>query len=153
MHSSGCGFTPAAILLVRNVAKVRSIVREISEVTPNTDVIPTTIRLDDFTSLAKAAAEIAGQVDKIDVLINNACIMAIPWATNKAGIEKQLAVNHLGHFLLTKLLLPQIRAAGPGARLINLTSGAYGMTPLRFQDWNFSVRSWRSLITSTGFWQ
>ncbi|KAL2856085.1 hypothetical protein BJX68DRAFT_253321 [Aspergillus pseudodeflectus] len=88
VHSSGCGFTRAVILLVRDVAKVRSVVREINEVTPNTDVILTTIHLDDFTSV----------VDKIDVLINNAGIMAIPWATNKARIEKQLAVNHLGHF-------------------------------------------------------
>jgi NADP-dependent 3-hydroxy acid dehydrogenase YdfG len=91
VHSSGCGFTRAVILSVRDAAKVRSVVRETNEVTPNTDVILTTIHLDDFTSVVKATAEIAGQVDKIDVLINNACIMAIPWATNKARIEKQLA--------------------------------------------------------------
>ncbi len=62
---------------------------------------------------------------KVDVLINNAGIMACPYAQTKDGFESQMGTNHLGHFLLTELMLPAIKAAGPGARIICLSSLAH----------------------------
>ncbi|KAL4750119.1 hypothetical protein BDW72DRAFT_194241 [Aspergillus terricola var. indicus] len=105
------------ILLARSANKVRKVIDKIKQIT---------------------AATILSLTDKIDVLINNAGVMAIPWAKNKNGIEKTLAVNHLGHFLLVKQLLPALMAAGPGSRVINLSSAGYEMGPFRFDDWNFS---------------
>ena len=57
------------------------------------------------------------------------------------GIELHFAANHIGHFLLTNLLMPKILAAGKGARIINVSSGGYICSGIRFEDWNFKVRS------------
>jgi NAD(P)-dependent dehydrogenase (short-subunit alcohol dehydrogenase family) len=96
------------------------------------------IELDDFDSVRKAADAVNGLVTKVDILINNAGVMAIPnFTTNKNGIESQFATNHLGHFLLTALIFPKILAAGKGARIVNLTSDGYMIGPCRFEDYNF----------------
>jgi NAD(P)-dependent dehydrogenase (short-subunit alcohol dehydrogenase family) len=97
------------------------------------------ISLDDPDSVRSAANSINSSIDKLDVLINNAGIMATKdFTTNRDGVEIQFATNHLGHFLFTKLLLPKILAAGPGARIINLTSLGHKVGPVRFNDYNFS---------------
>ncbi len=59
---------------------------------------------------------------KVDVLINNAGVMSFPYALTKDGFELMMGTNHLGHFLLTELMLPSIKAAGPGARILCLSS-------------------------------
>lgn len=97
------------------------------------------IELDDFDSVQSAAAVINDSIDKLDCLINNAGIMALDeYQTNKSGIEMQFATNHLGHFLLTKILMPKLLAAGPGTRIVNLTSLCYRISPVRFEDYNFA---------------
>jgi NAD(P)-dependent dehydrogenase (short-subunit alcohol dehydrogenase family) len=67
--------------------------------------------------------------NKLDVLVNNAGVMAIPTREVTAeGFEKQLGINHFGHFHLTNLLMPQLKAAGKAtgdARIINLSSEAH----------------------------
>lgn len=73
------------------------------------------------------------------MLINNAGIMAVPYRKTVDGYESQFATNHLGHFLLTKLLFnPAIQAAGEGARIVNLSSAGYQMCPFRgAEGYNF----------------
>ena len=61
------------------------------------------------------------QVSKLDILINNAGVMACPEMRTPEGWELQFAVNQIGHFILTKGLLPKMQAAG-GARLVTLSS-------------------------------
>jgi NAD(P)-dependent dehydrogenase (short-subunit alcohol dehydrogenase family) len=129
-------------LLARTEGKVSKVIQQIGEISPSTQATFVNIELDDFDSVRKAAATILTLTERIDVLINNAGVMAIPWEKSKYGIEKTLAINHLGHFLLTKRLLPALIAAGPGSRVINLTSAGYKMGPFRFDDWNFSVSYW-----------
>lgn len=58
---------------------------------------------------------------------------------SKDGIEMQLAANHVGHFLLTNLLMPKILATGKGARIINVASFGYMSGAIRFDDPNFKV--------------
>lgn len=97
------------------------------------------MELDNFDSVRAAAATIGDTVDKVDCLINNAGIMAIDeYKTNQSGVELQLATNHLGPFLFTKLLTPMILTAGPGARIVTLTSLCYKISPFRFDDYNFA---------------
>lgn len=101
------------------------------------DFVPVT--LDDLDSVRAAAATINGKISKLDFLINNAGIMAIEkYTVSKQGIEIQFATNHIGHFLFTKLLFPKILAAGPGAKIVNVTSLGHKIGPVRFDDYNFS---------------
>jgi NAD(P)-dependent dehydrogenase (short-subunit alcohol dehydrogenase family) len=53
------------------------------------------------------------------------------------GVEFQLSANHLGHFLLTNLIMPNLAAAGD-ARVVNISSQGYRASPFHFDDWNFS---------------
>lgn len=74
----------------------------------------------DLTSLksVRKAAQIIREdteIAKIDVVINNAAVMATPFKLTEDGLESQLQANHLDHFLLTNKLTPKILAAGPGA--------------------------------------
>lgn len=54
------------------------------------------------------------------------------------GIESQFGANHIGHFLLTSLLMPKIEAAGPGARIVNLSSSGHQLGEVRLDDYNFN---------------
>ncbi|GMF72220.1 unnamed protein product [Aspergillus oryzae] len=128
------------VLLARTENKVRTVISTIKEISPETQPAFVHIELEDLDSVRRAAADVLSLTSKIDVLINNAGVMAIPWSKSKSGLEKTLAINHIGHFLLTKLLMPSILAAGPGSRIVNVTSAAYRMAPFFFDDWNFSVR-------------
>jgi NAD(P)-dependent dehydrogenase (short-subunit alcohol dehydrogenase family) len=73
----------------------------------------------------------------IDILINNAGIMAGPLARDARGYESNFATNHLGHFQLTLALLPALRAAG-SARVVNMTSGAHRLSGIRWDDPHFA---------------
>lgn len=88
-------------------------------------------------SVRAVAPQIAAITDRIHVLINNAGISTGVRQLSPDGNEMTFAVNHLGHFLLTSLLLPQILRAGPGARIVNVTSTAHRLSPMRFSDYNF----------------
>lgn len=92
-----------------------------------------------FASIRSAAEAITNSVKKIDVLINNAGIMGVKeYTLTPEGLESQFGANHIGHFLLTNLLLPKIGAAGKGARIVNLTSNGLELHEMRFDDYNFS---------------
>lgn len=71
--------------------------------------------------------------NKLDVLINNAGVVTINRETTKNGFEKMFGVNHLGHFLLTNLLLDDIQASEQG-RIIVLSSGAYKIGKIHFEN-------------------
>ena len=82
-----------------------------------------------------AAAEIQSRHPQLHVLINNAGFIPQRREVTVDGLELQFAVNHLAYFLLTNLLLPQLRAgAPPPARVINVSSGAHSHAPLDFAD-------------------
>ena len=74
----------------------------------------------------------------LDILINNAAIMASPGQRVGPGWESQFATNHLGHFALTNLLWPAL-AAGQGARVVSLSSTGHKLSPIRFDDINFDT--------------
>jgi NAD(P)-dependent dehydrogenase (short-subunit alcohol dehydrogenase family) len=96
--------------------------------------------LADLESVAEAAAaarELTG--DSLDVLVNNAGVMAIPQATTKDGFETQFGTNHLGHAALTWLLMPALRG-GTAARVVTLSSVAATVGRLDLVDPNFTGR-------------
>jgi NAD(P)-dependent dehydrogenase (short-subunit alcohol dehydrogenase family) len=84
------------------------------------------IRLDlaSLASVSAAADEIRASCPRLDLLINNAGVMAIPFARSEDGFELTFAINHLGHFALTGLLLEQLLAT-PGSRVVTVSSVAH----------------------------
>ena len=90
--------------------------------------------LADLSSLAAVrdlAERILSEHDRLDVLVNNAGIISPDRKESKDGYELTFAVNHLSHFLLTRLLLPLLKACAP-ARIVNVASA--GQSPLDFSD-------------------
>ncbi|KAA6408314.1 MAG: hypothetical protein FRX48_08056 [Lasallia pustulata] len=127
------------ILLGRTEAKISPVLDEIKKINPAISAKFIKLDLGNLSSVREAASTINERVSHIDVLINNAGIMAVKQYTKTVdGFESQLATNHLGHFLLTNLLMGKLLAAGEGAKIVNLSSMGYELSEFRFDDWNFS---------------
>ena len=92
----------------------------------------------DLTDLASVRAFAAAWEGPIDVLINNAGVMAVPEGRTKDGFETQIGTNHLGHFALTGLLLGHIRS-----RVVQVASGAHRMGKIDLEDLNWERRTYR----------
>jgi NAD(P)-dependent dehydrogenase (short-subunit alcohol dehydrogenase family) len=84
-------------------------------------------------SVRACAEALHGRCEAIDVLINNAGVMAIPRRETEDGFEMQLGTNHFGHFALTALVYPQLRDTA-GARIVNVSSLAHNFGFLNFQN-------------------
>ncbi|KAI1644430.1 NAD(P)-binding protein [Daldinia loculata] len=134
--------SPAHLILVsRTKAKVDPVLEEIASIDPNVKTTFITCELTDFDSVRAAAEKINNDasIPKIDVVINNAGIMnVVDYTLDKQGIELTFSADHVGHFLLTNLIINKIIAAAPGARIVNVTSRGHGVGPFRGDDYNFS---------------
>jgi NAD(P)-dependent dehydrogenase (short-subunit alcohol dehydrogenase family) len=91
-------------------------------------------------SVRAAAEEITSLLgsDGLDLIINNAGLMTLTRTTTAEGIEGQFGACHVGHFLLTNLLLPRLSVS---ARVVNLTSLGHRISPMRFSDYNITGKS------------
>lgn len=113
-------------------------IEQIKSLNPSIAVSFIHLDLADQSSVRKAAQDVSEKVEKIDILINCAGVMAIPeFQTTKEGVEMQFGSNHLGHFLLTNLLTGKILKAGRGSRIVNVSSTGFELAGVRFDDWNF----------------
>ncbi|WP_033437246.1 oxidoreductase [Saccharothrix sp. NRRL B-16314] len=96
--------------------------------------------LADLSSVRAAAALVRERTgDALDVLVNNAGLMAVPLGRTADGFERQFGVNHLGHAALTWLLMPALRTR-PGARVVTVSSLVHQMGHLDLADPNYEVR-------------
>jgi NAD(P)-dependent dehydrogenase (short-subunit alcohol dehydrogenase family) len=127
--NSGIGLTAArvfvsrrarVVLACRDVAKMQAAAVELENI-PGATVDQVQLDLSSLASVRAAAAELDRRYPAIDVLVNNAGIMAIPQRQTVDGFEMQVGTNHLGHFALTGLLLPQLQAA-PAGRIVTVSS-------------------------------
>lgn len=91
--------------------------------------------LSSMKSIAEFATKFKKEENKLDVLINNAGVMRTPNSKTQDGFEMQLGVNHLGHFLLTNLLLNHLKVASP-SRIINVSSVAHLRGEINKEDLN-----------------
>ncbi len=89
--------------------------------------------LADLASVAAAASQVQREFGRLDLLINNAGVMAPPRRLSRDGHELQFAVNHLGHFALTTALLPLLKQQA-GARVVTVSSGAHYFGRIAFDD-------------------
>lgn len=99
------------------------------------------LELTDFNSIRTCADRVAQLTEKLDVLINNAGIMAVPFERTAAGCESQFGTNHIGHFLFTNLLVPLLMKASK-ARVVNLSSGGHKHCPIDFNDIHWQTREY-----------
>jgi len=101
-----------------------------------TDVEVDTLDLADLESVHDFAARFLESGRALNLLINNAAIMAAPLTRVGEGWEAQFATNHLGHYVLTNLLWPALTAGAP-SRVIVLSSSGHKLSPVRFDDLHF----------------
>lgn len=112
------------ILAVRNTTKGEGALRSILKDHPTADISIQAIDLSSLESVRSAAAELRAAHERIDLLINNAGVMYTEWQTTDDGFEFQMGVNHLGHFVLTSLLLDRMTNVD-GSRIVNVASVAH----------------------------
>ncbi|KAL8380772.1 hypothetical protein RB595_005182 [Gaeumannomyces hyphopodioides] len=133
-----CKHGPARVFLcARSEAAAHAAIEDIEREVPGSHKLITFVQLDlaSFASIKGAAASVLAQTDRLDVLCNNAGIMGTAPALTADGYELQLGVNHVGHALLTRLLLPLLlrtaEAGGGGAdvRVVNLASEGERLSP------------------------
>ncbi|TFE00763.1 SDR family oxidoreductase [Jeotgalibacillus sp. R-1-5s-1] len=92
--------------------------------------------LGSLESIREFAAEFKKKFSRLDVLVNNAGVVAVKRQLTDDGFESHLGVNHLGHFLLTNLLLDELKAADQG-RVVTVSSGAHKWGRIDFDDPHF----------------
>lgn len=140
--NSGLGFQTAArlaehgarvVLACRNLEKADRAVAAIIAAQPSADLAVEALDLADLASVRAFAQRMAARVDRVDMLVNNAGIMAVPKASTADGFEAHLGTNHLGHVALTALLLPQLQNAG-AARVVTVSSVGHWAGRIHLDD-------------------
>jgi protochlorophyllide reductase len=121
------------IMACRSLDKGRRAEAEIKQTVPGASVELLPLDLASLASVRELAATIEQAHDRLDLLFNNAGIMAIPRQETQDGFEMQFGTNHLGHFALTGLLLPRL-VATPGSRVVTTTSIARSAGRINFDD-------------------
>jgi NAD(P)-dependent dehydrogenase (short-subunit alcohol dehydrogenase family) len=126
----------AVVMTARDLAKGERAAEAIRESTGNRQVEVAALELDSLESVRTCAAGFLEGHERLDLLINNAGVMACPFSKTRDGFERQFGTNHLGHFLLTNLLLPAVLSSSP-ARVVNLSSAGHRMSNVLFEDPGF----------------
>jgi NAD(P)-dependent dehydrogenase (short-subunit alcohol dehydrogenase family) len=136
------------ILAARDVAKAERAVAQIRATISAAAVRIVHLDLASLASVHAAAEEIGSHCPRLDLLINNAGVMGAPYQRTEDGFELTFAVNHLGHFALTGLLLGRLLAA-PSARIVTVSSIAHWQGAMHFDDLNFD----RGYHDDQAYWQ
>ena len=142
--NTGCGLETAVdfaqrngrvILACRNRERGEAAVAEVKKRTGNNNVVFMQLDLASLDSVRSFSASVLAQEPRIDILVNNAGVMACPYSKTADGFEMQFGVNHLGHFLLTNLLLERMKKA-PAARIVNVSSMGHQWGKINFDALN-----------------
>ncbi|MER5714875.1 oxidoreductase [Streptomyces sp. NPDC002132] len=149
--NSGIGYVTArelarrgahVVLACRSESRGREAVERLAGEVPGAGVELRPLDLGDLASVREFAARLPHA--RLDLLVNNAGVMALPYGTTADGFETQFGVNHLGHFALTGLLLPMLLDT-PGARVVTVSSMAHVLGNIDPHDLN-SERRYRRWI-------
>ena len=131
------------IIAARNQQQAEEVQGSVVAATGNQNVHIVSLDLASMAKVEAAAQDVAARFDQLDMLINNAGVMACPYDTTADGFELQFGSNHLGHFYLAQLLIPLLLQA-PSARVVALTSMAHRMSPVVFEDINYQQRTYEN---------
>ncbi len=140
--NSGIGFVAArelashgarVLLGCRDPERAADAAGRIRAAAPQAQVEIVPLDLADLSAVATAAADVHGRVERLDLLVNNAGVMATPQRRTADGFELQFGTNHLGHFALTGRLLDVLLAAD-AARVVTVSSNAHKLGRMHFDD-------------------
>jgi NAD(P)-dependent dehydrogenase (short-subunit alcohol dehydrogenase family) len=128
---------PKILFTYRNQDLADNLLSEIKDLSPNTEVHAMHCDFSSQDSIRKCATEINNFCAKIDVLINNAGVVNTSYHETSEGIENTFAVNHLGYFLFTNLLVDKMKEEKE-TRIINVSSAAHSFVKgMQWEDINF----------------
>ncbi|XP_013863640.1 retinol dehydrogenase 13 [Austrofundulus limnaeus] len=131
------------IMGCRDMEKCEAAAKDIRGKTLNPHVYAHHLDLASMRSVREFAEKINREENRVDVLINNAGVMRCPAGKTEDGFDMQLGVNHLGHFLLTNLLLDKLKECAP-SRVINLASLAHIVGKIDFEDLNWEKKKFNT---------
>ncbi|CAL1597277.1 unnamed protein product [Knipowitschia caucasica] len=123
------------IMACRDIERGQAALKEVIEASANPNVACMKLDLSDTNSIREFADSFNKGEEKLNILINNAGVMVCPYGKTADGFEMQIGVNHMGHFLLTFLLLDLIKKSAP-ARIINVSSMAHQFGSINLEDIN-----------------
>ncbi|MFI1719679.1 oxidoreductase [Streptomyces sp. NPDC020489] len=144
--NSGIGYVTArelarkgarVVLACRSEARGTEAAARLTGEAPGAQVEFGHLDLGDLSSVREFARRLP--YDRLDLLVNNAGVMALPYGTTVDGFETQFGVNHLGHFALTGLLLPVLLDT-PGARVVTVSSSTHALANIDIDDLNSERR-------------
>ena len=137
------------LLSCRSPQRGEDAIRRLRDIEPNAQVQFLHMDLADLDSVREAATRVQREHATLDLLINNAGLMATPQQRTAQGFEMQLGVNHLGHFALTGLLLPQLLRT-PRSRIVTVSSNGHRPGQIHFDDlqWQTSYSPWAAYFQS-----
>lgn len=140
--NSGIGFEAArvfarkgarTILACRTIEKGQAAMAQIKADCPDAKVELMCLDLASLESIHQFSEAFKAKYDRLDVLLNNAGIMMVPYRRTEDGFESQVGTNHLGHFALTGLLIDLLEKT-PGSRIVNISSGGHRMGSMDFDN-------------------
>ncbi len=134
------------VLAGRNQEKLDEAVSAIKAEQPEAQCETIICDLGSLESVRACGAEANHRFDKIDLLINNAGVMACPKEATVDGFERQFGTNHIGHFELTKQLMPLVEK-GEDKRIVNLSSRGHHVAPVDLDDPNFDNRPYQEWLS------
>jgi NAD(P)-dependent dehydrogenase (short-subunit alcohol dehydrogenase family) len=129
------------VLAGRDAARIDAAVDAIHARVPDASLEPGALDLTSLDAVRTFAGWYLGSHDRLHLLINNAGVMYTPFEHTDEGFELQFGTNHVGHFLLTCLLVPAL-LADPPARVVNLSSGGHVGSDIVWDDPNFERREY-----------
>jgi len=151
--TTGLGFETARALLAagatvsitaRNAEKGADTVARLQAEVNDADVEFCVVELSSLSSVRAFTDEFLATHDRLDVLIANAGVMAVPYGLTEDGFELQFGTNHLGHFVLVGRLLPLLLSSD-APRIVMLTSAGHGASDIIWDDPNFSSTEYSKL--------
>ena len=130
------------VIACRDMRKGEKALEKAKAESSSKDTLLMHLDLSSLDSIRNFVKEFLSKYSKLNILINNAGVMACPYMKTKDGFEMQIGTNHFGHFVLTNLLLKAL-ANGAPARVVNVSSSAHWMFgKMDFEDINYEKRSY-----------
>ncbi|KAF4556101.1 Short chain dehydrogenase-like protein 41 [Elsinoe fawcettii] len=137
LHHTGA----KVFMTVRAKAKADPVIEDIMKTSPSKVPIEVLeMELSNLASVRKAANDFLSRSDKLNIMVNNAAIMASPFHKTDDGFEAQIGINHLSHFLLFSLLKDTLlKSSTPSfhSRVVNVSSAGHGICPVDVDNINF----------------